>query len=41
MNLERENNALKISFADKPILTYQGDPSTPPAGVEYVDLTKQ
>ena len=36
VNLERENNVLKISFADKPILTYQGDPSTPPQGVDPV-----
>src|SRR6266576_5161659 len=36
INLTRENNVLKISAGDKPILTYQGDPSTPPDGIEAV-----
>jgi hypothetical protein len=36
INLAREGNVLKISAGDKPILTYQGDPSTPPQGVEPI-----
>jgi len=36
VNLTREGNVLKISAGDKPILTYQGDPSTPPQGVDPV-----
>src|SRR5213079_1887106 len=36
VNLTRDGNALKISAGDKPILTYQGDPSTPPQGVDPV-----
>src|SRR4051812_19350185 len=36
VNLTRDGNVLKISMGDKPILTYQGDPSTPPAGVDPV-----
>jgi hypothetical protein len=36
VNLTRDGNVLKISAGDKPILTYQGDPQTPPAGVDAV-----
>jgi hypothetical protein len=36
VNLTRDANVLKISAGDKPILTYQGDPSTPPQGVDPV-----
>src|SRR5207245_6505927 len=34
VNLTRQNNVIKISAGDKQILTYQGDPSTPPPGVD-------
>ena len=36
LKLDRRQNVLKISAGDKPILTYQGDPSTPPDGIEAV-----
>ena len=36
LRLDRKQNVLKISAGDKPILTYQGDPSPPPAGVDPV-----
>src|SRR5687767_4695629 len=36
VNMSRDGNVLKISAGGKPILTYQGDPMTPPAGVEAV-----
>src|SRR6185436_11445480 len=36
VNLFRDGNVLRIAQGDKPILTYQGDPTTPPAGVDPV-----